>query len=268
MPRRRRLLIAAIVVVGVGVQVGIGYVLWQANSARQPKVSADVPYMDQAILTVVTGAGDGAAVAVSGIAQASVCRLDLVTQGGQFTRTADLYTDPGSEGALVDRIAARLPAGYHTQRPAAPVGQVAPLLADAGHGVQLAVRRLGEGWVVASAHTGCTSDTGSHPLGGSPNDAGTAEGSRLLSTLGTRASQTRQEVLACPTGGNLATVTEISGPASTDHLLDRLATHLPPHSHVYAATVNRVAYHDGPDSVVVAASDDATAITVRHTTPC
>jgi hypothetical protein len=152
--------------------------------------------------------------------------------------------------------------------PRCPTDKVAALIADARHGVQLAVRRLGEGWVVASARTGCTSPAGSQPTEDAPNDAGTATATSLLSTLGTRAIQTRQEILACPAGGNLVTVTEISKPTTTDHLLDRLAAHIPANTHVYAATVNRVAYHDGPDSVIVAASDDATAITVRHTTTC
>jgi hypothetical protein len=268
MPTRIRLLVAAIVVAGLGAQAGIAYLLWQAHTARQPKVTADVPYMDQAILAVVTGAGDTAAVAVSGIVQAATCQLDLITQGGQFTRTADMYTDPGSEDALVSRIASRLPTEYHAHRPTVPAGQIAPLLADVGHGVQLAVRRLGEGWVVASARTGCTSDAGSQPAAGSRNDTSAATITALLSTLGTRAAEAHQQILACPAGGSLVTLTEISEPTATDHLLDRLAAHIPAKAHVYAASVNRVAYHDGPSSVIIAASDDATEITIRHTTRC
>lgn len=82
MPTRIRLLIAAAAVIRLSVQAGIGYLLWRTNAARQPKVTADVPFLDRAILAVVTGAGDTAAVAISGIVQASVCRLDPITQGG------------------------------------------------------------------------------------------------------------------------------------------------------------------------------------------
>jgi hypothetical protein len=261
------LLVAAIVVIGLGAQAGIVYLLWQVHIARQPKVTADVPFMDRAILVAVTGAGNTAALAVGGPVQAATCRLDPIMQGGQFTRTADMYTDPGSEDALISRIASRLPTDYHPHRPTVPAGHVAPLLADVGHGVQLAVRRLGEGWVVASARTGCTSDTAAKPTADSPNDA-TATVTGLLSTLGTRAAETRQQILACPTGGSLVTIAEISEPTATDHLRDRLAGHIPAHAHVYAATVNRVAYHDGPHSLIIAASDDATEITIRHTTSC
>jgi hypothetical protein len=267
MPTRIRLLIAAIVVAGLGVQASIVYLLWQAHAARQPKVTADVPYLDRAIVAAVTGAGDAAAVAISGLVQAIACRLDPITPGGQFTRTADMYTDPGSEDALISRIASRLPTDYHAHRPTVPAGQIAPLLADVGHSVQLAVHRIGEGWVVASARTACTSDTGAQPPIDSPNDA-TATVTALLSTLGTRVAGTRRQILACPTGGSLVTLAEISEPTVTDHLRDRLAGHIPANAHVYAATVNRVAYHDGPDSLVIAASDDATQITIRHTTSC
>jgi hypothetical protein len=268
MPTRIRLLVAAIVVIGLGAQAGIVYLLWQVHIARQPKVTADVPFMDRAILAAVTGAGDTAAVAVSGPVQAATCRLDPIMQGGQFTRTADMYTDRGSEDALISRIGSRLPTGYHAHRPTVAAGQIAPLLADFGHGVQLAVRRLGEGWVVASARTGCTSDTGSQPAAGSRNDTSAATITGLLSTLGARAAEAHQQIIACPAGGSLVTLTEISEPTATGHLIDRLAAHIPAKVHVYAASVNRVAYHDGPISVIIAASDDATEITIRHTTRC
>jgi hypothetical protein len=34
------------------------------------------------------------------------------------------------------------------------------------------------------------------------------------------------------------------------------------------SSVHPVAYHDGPTALIIAASDDATEITIRHTTSC
>jgi hypothetical protein len=180
-----------------------------------------------------------------------------------------MYTQPGEEDALIARIAAGLPGDYRAQRPAVPGGQTAPLLADAGHGVQLSVRRLGDGWVVASARTGCTTPARQpDPAGAAPaGDAVTAVRS-LMTTLGTTPEQLRQQTLPCPAGGNVVTITAISQPTSSGDLADRLTGHLPTDARPYTTTANRVAYCTADVSVIVAASDDATAITIRHTTSC
>jgi hypothetical protein len=161
--------------------------------------------------------------------QGSVAKVD---DRREFTRAADLYTQPGGEDILIARIAAGLPADYHPQRPAVPGGQAAPLVADAGHGVQLSVRRLGDGWVVATARTHCTAparqpDTAAVASAGTPTGAlSTVSG--ILAALGASVGQMHSQTLPCPSGGSLVTITAISERTNSGDLAKRLASHLPP----------------------------------------
>jgi hypothetical protein len=212
-------------------------------------------------------AGGGAVIGGAFAAVVAVVRRpDRRLSGGEFTRAAELFVSPGDEDALLSRIAEGLPAEYHAQRPPASDGTMAPLLADAGHGVELSVRRLSAGWVVPSARTHCTTSARQQPDNAAPPGGSTAM-QGLLSALGTRAAQIRQESVPCA-GGSIATIAAISQPTTTGNLADRLAARLPDGAHPYATTANRVAFRDGRASFIVAASDDATAITVRQTTGC
>jgi hypothetical protein len=269
MSTRMRLLLVTIVVAGLAAQAGGGYALWRGYANRQPTVTDDLPYLDRGIAAVIAAAGGGAAVAVAGIVQAAQCSPAPLISGGEFTRAADMYTEPGAEDALIARITAGLPADYHPHRPAVPDGQTAPLLADAGHDVQLSVRRLGEGWIVASARTHCTTPT-RQPDAVNPEPSGDAvtAAQDILSGLGAASARVRQQTLPCPSGGSIVTTTAISQPTTSGTLADRLAGHLPADAHPYPTTANRVAYRTAGVSIIVAASDDATAITVRHTTAC
>jgi hypothetical protein len=257
----------AVAVVGVmAAEIGVGAVVWRAHVDSQPAVSDDLPYVDQAIAAVVTGAGDGAAVALAGVALSRACHPAALISGGEFTRAAELFVNPGDEDALLSRIAQRLPDDYHAQRPPPSDGSMAPLLADAGHGVDLSVRRLSAGWVVASARTRCTTPARQQPDNAAPPGGSTAV-QGLLSALGTRAAQIHQESVPCA-GGSVVTIAAISEPTTTGNLGDRLAARLPDGAHPYATTANRVAFRDGHASFIIGASDDATAITVRQTTGC
>jgi hypothetical protein len=63
-------------------------------------------------------------------------------------------------------------------------------------------------------------------------------------------------------------VAAVSRPTDSARLDQRLTT-VPAGAHRFAAgSANRVAYRDGPVSVVVAASDDSTAVTIQHTVSC
>jgi hypothetical protein len=104
-----------------------------------------LPIVDRAIAAVVVAAGGDAAVAVAGINQVRSCALTRLRQGWQYSRAADLYTEPWREDAVIGRIAERLPAELHPQREAPLAGTAAALAAELGHGVRLAVRQLGEG---------------------------------------------------------------------------------------------------------------------------
>jgi hypothetical protein len=89
----------------------------------------------------------------------------------------------------------------------------------------------------------------------------------ILTRLNTRADQRNDRQLACPTG-TLATTVTISAPTDSDGLPARLADMVPATARQYPSSADRIAYRDGPTSVIVAPTDDGTAVTVRYTTAC
>jgi hypothetical protein len=264
LPGRWRWLLPLLIIGVVAAQAGAIAVSRWVDGLRQPHIATDLPTVDTAIANTVTAAGEQAAVAVGGLVRASTCALDPLTQGGRYTRTADLYLSPGNEDRLITGIAQRLPADYHPSREGAIAGGAAPLLAAAGHGVSLSVRQLGNGWVAAIASTGCTS--GGQPVDRAPAPADPAVSAvtDLLAGLHTRPTRLSEEGLPCP-GGQIATVSTVSQPTTAGNLADRLTA--PAGSTAFdAAGANRVAYRQGGTSVIVAASDDNTAVTVERTT--
>ncbi|RZU73595.1 hypothetical protein EV384_2008 [Micromonospora kangleipakensis] len=267
--RARLLLFVALPLAAVTALAGAGIAWWRWDSARQPTVSDDIPAMDQAIAVTMTAAGDQAAVAISGVLRAATCRISPVRKGGEFTRSADLYTDPGGEDDLISRIAGSLPAGWQPRRGAAAGGNAGPLTATIGTGVRLSVRQLGPGWVTARARTGCTG--GKQPADGAPDATGgpaTEVVNGLLSAIAARPGEVRQHRVTCPQGGSLATLAVLSQPTDSADLAGRLRARLPGGARLFTSASNRVSYRDGPVSVIVAASDDNTAVTVRYTTTC
>jgi hypothetical protein len=250
----------------VAILITTGTLWWRWDTARQPKVDSDLPAMDQAVTATITAAGDETPLAISGIFQGAVCELGLLRDGGRFTRSVDFYTDSGGEAALIDRIAAGLPPEYQPRRGTAVADAAAPLSATVG-GVELTVRRISPGWVIARARTGCT--TGTAPADPAADLAAAPGGTTLaalLTGLGTTAAHVEQHRLACP--GGATTVAVVSAPADAAGLAARLTGRIPASARVVSTTANRVAYRDGDFSVIVAASDDNTAITLQHTNPC
>ncbi|WP_431895913.1 hypothetical protein [Micromonospora haikouensis] len=267
--RVRLLLFVALPLTVLTVLAGAGIAWWRWDAARQPAVSDDIPAMDQAIAGALTAAGDQAAVAISGVLRVATCRIGPVREGGEFSRSADLYTDPGSEDDLISRIAGGLPASWQPRRRAAVGGNAAPMTATIGPGVRLSVRQLGPGWVTARARTGCTG--GKQPAGSAPDSTGspaTEVVNGLLSAIAVPPKEVRRHRVTCPQGGSLATLAVLSQPTDSADLTNRLRTRLPGGARLFTSVSNRIAYRDGPVSVIVAASDDNTAVTVRHTTTC
>jgi hypothetical protein len=267
--RVRLLVFAGVPLVLIGLLASAGVLWWRWDTGRQPKVADDIPVMDRAIADTVVAAGDQAAVAISGVFRATTCDLGVLREGGQCNRSADLYTEPGGEDALIGRIAAGLPAAYQASRGTPVGGNAAPLSATAGQRVQLSVRQLGEGWVTARATTGCTG--GRQPRAGAgDSSAGPAAGTinRLFAALGTGPAHVAQHTVACPAGGNLVTTAVVSRPAESTDLGSRLAPLLPAGARRFASPANRVSYRAGAVSVTVSASDDSTAVTARYTSGC
>lgn len=265
-PRRRGrlvLLVALLVIVAVAVPAGVGAAMWRAYTRRQPTVTDAVPAMDRAIADVLAAAGPDPAVAVTGMVRVAVCRLDAIRTGGRYNRVASLYTTRGDEDTLITRITQALPAGYRASRGAGPAGQAAPMTADAGRDVHLSVRQAGYGWVTATAATGCTTGPGnvitSSP---GPGEPGLAAITGVLTQLGTRLASAHRNSLTCPAGA-IVTIAAVSATTSTEHVADRVQ--VPPGARRISLSTDEVAYRQGAVSLVVAVSDDGTAITVRHT---
>jgi len=132
------------VVLGAG-----GVVAWQHLRPRLASVTTAASTLDGAIATVVTAVGDGAAVAITGLVPAQDCQQTMLAKGSRYTRTADLFTDPGSERPVLDHIASALPLVDHAQR----AGMT--LTADLSSGIHLQVIPVDAGWLAATAETDC-----------------------------------------------------------------------------------------------------------------
>lgn len=264
--RRVWVILAAVVAVAV-VAAGAGAVWWRWDGGRQPRVADVVAEMTGAVADTVVAAGPGAAVAVSSVVRSADCRLGAFRTGGVFTAKADLYTDPGSEDALVTGIEERLPERYVTSRGPAVAG-VRALQAQTGAAVTLAVRRLSPGWLTVSARSGCSLGAAAGPSAPAGSGAGVAAVTDLLQRLGTSPAGLVESRLPCGTG-DISTVSATSRAVDSGNLKQRLADVVPETARLFrAGQSNRVAYRDGPVSVVVAASDDGTAVSAQHTTTC
>jgi hypothetical protein len=261
------------IVVAVAGLAGVflfGRQLWIAAHSPGPVLpgAADVlPTMDRAVAEVAGAVGDDAAIALAGLTPASGCRVGRRV-GSIYTRKLDIYLTRGGESALIDAIAGRLPPAYSPQREPAVAGAAPPLLAQPGPGVRLSVRQLGEGWLTATAQTDCRAGGARVPEpSSSPDPTVTATVDRILTGLHSRAGQWNHRLAACP-AGTLATTVAISTPTDSDNLATRLSEQVPLTARLYTAGADRLAYRDGRSSVVVAPTDDGTAVTVRYTTGC
>ena len=184
----------------------------------------------------------------------------------RYARSADLYLDPGGEDALIGAVAAALPSEYRRQRGAATGHGAAPLTAQVGGSVTLTVAQLGDGWVRATAQSDCRT-AGSTSA---PAPAGTAAAAIavLLNSLGTAPDSMHANVLPCTGGGHTVTWAAVSGTVDSGQIQNRLAPAVPPTARRFASPANRLPWRDGHTSVIVAASDDGTHVTVQYTVDC
>ncbi|MEU7874648.1 hypothetical protein [Dactylosporangium sp. NPDC049140] len=264
MSRRGRWIVAGSVA-GVVAVAAVG--LWRWQASRDPLVGDSVAAMDRGVADVLAAAGSDAAVAVSGMVRAATCSLGLLRGGGRYSRAADLYVPGGQEDGAISGIEQRLDASYHPRRETALSGSVRPLVATAGAGVALSVRQLGPGWLVAEAQTGCVAGP-AQPVDASPaaGDPAVPAINDVFAALGTTPAGFNMASVPCP-GGQVVTVAGSSVSTDSGRLAGRVPVPQPARLFVVAAS-NRVAYRDGAVSVVVDASDDGTAVTVRRTTTC
>ncbi|MEU4624766.1 hypothetical protein AB0G04_32940 [Actinoplanes sp. NPDC023801] len=248
-PARKRVLIGVGAVALLAVVATGTTVWWRWDTQRQPRVEDVAADMNTAVADAVVAAGPEAAVAVSPVVAAAECELGPLRTGNVFTGKADLYTDPGSEDALITTIEQNMPDRYAARRGPAVAG-VRPLQAGIG-AVDLSVRRLSPGWLAVTARSRCSLAEPA-PAGSGTPDATAVSG--LLATLGTRPAGVTEQRLHC-TAGDIVTVSAVSEPVGTDRLIDRLAASVPAAARRFAARdANRITYRDGSVSVVIAAS--------------
>ena len=205
-PRARRALIAVTVAWGLLLAgTGIWYSLHGRPTAReQTTVARAEPVATQAIEDVVRAAGPSVVPAVSGFTKVADCSVTPARGGADYQRVVSLYTPSGTEAALLDRIAAGLPARYHAAAYHSPGGAVHTLSADAGYYVAVTGSVLSAGLVSVRADTGCR--TLGHQPAADPTTGPTAGPAQ--NPLGVDGSW---YVHALPCG--LRTV-EVTGPAS------------------------------------------------------
>jgi hypothetical protein len=267
MSGRLRWLVCLGVAACVGVQVVALAVDWRWYTSQGPHLGGVLAVLDGSVADTLAAAGDDAAVAVDGLVRVRSCGLRPLRTGGIYSRGVEFYLDPGSEDALIGTIARQLPVADHPQRSASASGGAAQLTATMPHGVTLQVHQLGDGWVVATASTGCVTGPSLpvDPTAPTATPAATAIDG-LLAGLGSRPASLHQIDLACP-GGRAVTVAAVSQATSGDRLPQRVV--VPAGARRYSvASANRVAYRAGGASVIVAATDDGTAVTVEYTTGC
>ena len=163
-PRRRRLLIGLSAAWALVLLVAaVWYALDGRPSVREQTTIAQAQAtVDRVIGEVVAAAGSGTVPAVSGYDQVESCDVTPVRAGARYDRQAWLATRPGTERALLDRLAGALPAGYRPDLVTSPASAAPKLLADAGDYVAVTGTVDRPGLVLVSASTGC------RPLGHRP----------------------------------------------------------------------------------------------------
>jgi hypothetical protein len=250
------------VVWGVVLMVGAGFALARAGptAREQTTVAQARPVVDQATAQIATAASsDGlAVVAVSGFDRVGGCDVTVLRSGERYQRVVNAFVAPGTERALLERVAERLPAAYGAS---VSHGTVPRLQADAGFWVLLTGAPVKPGQVRFVADTGDCRPTGD--LGHSSEaaaDRSTVE--QTMASLGVPAQQWQSYRIACPSGGSLSTV-EATGADSGRVAFDAA---LRGTGHPVLAEPDAYAYVVGTTGIAVRAAGGQ--IVVSATVPC
>jgi hypothetical protein len=191
---------------------GLLYSLYGRPSVReQTSIGNARPVVDTAVVDVLAAAGPDPVAAVSPFTSAGSCRITTARAGASFVRTIDLFTRPGTEPALLDRVVAGLPARYHAKVTTGPGGG---LYADAGDYVAVVGSVPAPGQVQVRALTGCRDPAGSgaaEPTA-APDAPAVAAISAVFDRLGTRPGTSRDvAVLGCGDGRSVRSTQAAAG---------------------------------------------------------
>jgi hypothetical protein len=235
----------------------------EAPSAReQTTIAQALPVVDTAIADAVTAAGTTDTVAaISGYTRLDgACRVTSVRTGARYERAVLVYTAPGTEPAVLDRIAAGLPAGYRAR--VRHVGPVSTLDADAGTFVAVSGAITAPGVVRISADTGCRPQDGPvTETAPSTVDADRAAVTAVFAALGVTPQDWQVHQVPCRGGGTLWTV-EATAPATAGIDLRGALRQAP----AVVARSDVYAYRSGPVGVAVRGSGGL--LDVSATTGC
>src|SRR5690606_16210119 len=153
MSRRWFAVLTGVWLVVIAVSAWWGLTHPEPTERDQTTVAAARPVVDEAIARVARAVmADGrGVVAVSGFERVAPCEVTVFQDGERYRRGLVAVVAPGSEAALLDRVAAELPASY---RAVVRHGDEARLTAEAGFSVLLTGRVIAPGGVRAVADPG------------------------------------------------------------------------------------------------------------------
>jgi len=253
-------------VIGVGWLAVLALAAWwglarpEPTDREQTTVGQAQPFADEAIARVAAAvtADHAGVVAVSPFTRVESCDVSVVRGGERYQRTLTAIVPPGTERAVIERVAAALPADF---APSVRRSDPARLTADVGYWVLLT------GTATAPGELSFVADTGDcRPLGDlqpSPS-VSTSRDQALLSRLGLAEVSRTGASVSCVDGGSVVT-SEIRATIHEGDL--RAGIDVPAGSDVSVNEPRLVAYRTAAGlQVAIRAHEDATILT--STTVC
>jgi hypothetical protein len=211
-PRPRRWLLIIVSAWALVLIVGIGFAILygRPTDREQTTVAAAQPYADDAAARIAQAAeADGQAVAVvSGFEKVGDCRISLARSGQRFQRVVTVLVEPGTEVALMQRVAARLPSSYQTTVRTAPAPS---LVGDAGFFVRVVGTKADDGVVRFVADTGSCRSAGTLSVPPEPTGDRAAV-TPAFDRLGLPPVQWHAFSVPCATGSGRLSTVEAFGP--------------------------------------------------------
>jgi len=265
--RPRRWIVALTVAWVVVLAAGIGWAVarGEPTAREQTTVAEAEPVVDRAVAEIATVASaDGQAVAsISGFQRVGDCSVTVLRPGERYQRIVTAVVSPGTEVALLDRVAARLPAAYGAM---VRKGSLPRLTADAGFWVGITGSTLAPGVVRFVADTGDCRPAGdlTPAAPAAPADGDRSAAQAVVARLGVPAAQWRTHRAACAGGGWVTTVEAIGADGALPAPLDTALRNVG--GPAVVATPELYAYRAGTTGMVVRV--DADRIIITATTLC
>jgi hypothetical protein len=252
----------------------VGLIIWQVERnpgtiREQTDVESAQPVIDGAIGRVLAIVGPQPVVSISGFRSIGGCEVTAVRAGQIYARTLHVYTPAGTEGEVMDRIAAGLPPSYRAK--VTRTAGVPRLAADAGSFVRLRASSTGTGDVEVTADTGCRPvarpdgrPQATPAVDPAASAADQATATHILGSLGVAAAGGSVHQLGCVRTVETISQTGAAPGALGVALGPKLG--LDKDSAGVLLADDRVAYRSGGADIAVRASGDT--VTVTRTTRC